>query len=124
MTDAEFIVAFETGQISPASFHHADHLRLALAYLADSDCFDKAAARMAVSLKRFAEAAGVSAKYHHTLTLFWMRAVAGLLDAELPLAYYSRERLFSAEARAGWVEPDLASCPAPTPRRPPSPGRR
>ena len=122
MTDAEFIAAFEAGQVSPSSFHHADHLRLALAYLADSACFDEAAARMAASLKRFAAAAGVSTKSHHTLTLFWMRAVARLLDAELPLAYYSRERLFSPEARAGWVEPDLAACPAPTRLRPPSAG--
>ncbi len=28
-----------------------------------------------------------------------------------PLRFYSRERLFSVEARRGWVEPDLAAMP-------------
>jgi len=118
-TDSELIAAFEGGSVAPSAFHHAHHLRLALAYLTDSGSFDEAAARMAASLKRFAEAAGASEKYHQTLTLFWMRVVGQLLDRDLPLAYYSRERLFSAEARAGWVEPDLRACPAPTqPHRP------
>jgi hypothetical protein len=45
-------------------------------------------------------------------------AVARLLatpmgDKQWPLTFWSRERLFSVEARRGWVEPDLA--PAPTP---------
>jgi hypothetical protein len=35
-----------------------------------------------------------------------LRAHPALADKELPLQYYSRERLFSDEARAAWVEPD------------------
>jgi hypothetical protein len=30
---------------------------------------------------------------------------------EWPLRFYSRERLFSVEARLGWVEPDLEALP-------------
>jgi len=66
--------------------------------------------------------------YHETLTVFWLRTVAGYLDktgreaglaalangllavvndSQLPLKYYSRERLFSVEARMNYVEPDL-----------------
>lgn len=30
-----------------------------------------------------------------------------------PLGFYSRDRLFSVEARLGWVEPDLAELPGP-----------
>ncbi len=30
---------------------------------------------------------------------------------EWPMRYYSRERLFSTEARLGWVEPDLGELP-------------
>jgi hypothetical protein len=30
-----------------------------------------------------------------------------LLEKNFPLAYYSRERLFSNEARTSWAEPDL-----------------
>ena len=66
--------------------------------------------------------------YHHTITLFFLRAVdafygphadesAGaratrllaspLAATDYPLRFYSKERLFSVEARRGWVEPDL-----------------
>jgi hypothetical protein len=48
---------------------------------------------------------------HRQATLF--ETVNALLVSELgardwPLRFYSRERLFSADARAQWVEPDLA----------------
>jgi hypothetical protein len=33
-------------------------------------------------------------------------------ERDWPLGYYSRERLFSVEARLGWVEPDVAPLPA------------
>jgi hypothetical protein len=64
--------------------------------------------------------------YHETLTVFFMAAVAacvarGLdLDATLaamtrdaPLAYWSRDVLFSVAARHGYVPPDLAAPPFP-----------
>ena len=67
--------------------------------------------------------------YHETITQVFVRAVRGhvarseglplhqrvnaLLTApegrrDWPLRFYSRELLFSAEARLGWIEPDLA----------------
>ena len=107
MTDREFIAACESGRIPPQHFHHTDHLRLALAYLADSPSLAEATARMADSLKAFARAAGHEDKYHHTLTVAWVRLVARLLDQRLPLAYYSPDRLFSREAREQWVEADV-----------------
>jgi len=105
--DRVFIDAFERGAIPPSAFHHADHVRLALAYLMDSASAAEAADRMAAALRAFARGAGQEAKYHHTLTVAWVHIVARLLDKELPLAHYSRERLFSDEARRRWVEPDL-----------------
>jgi hypothetical protein len=105
--DAEFARAFERGEIAPADFHHASHLRLALAYLDECGSVDAAIDRMAAALRRFAAAAGKSDKYHHTITVFWMRMVARLLDTDLPLTYYSRERLSGDAARAAWAEPDL-----------------
>jgi hypothetical protein len=107
VSDKAFLEAFERGDVPASAFHHADHLRLALAYLADSGSAAEATERMAASLKRFAEAAGAGGKYHHTLTVFWMQVVARLLDQGLPLAHYSRERLFSADARSRWIEPDI-----------------
>ena len=106
-SEAAFIRAFEGGRIAPQDFHHADHLRLALAYLADSTSVPEATARMAAALRTFARAAGKEEKYHYTLTVVWVRLVARLLDQRLPLAYYSHDRLFGAEARERWVEPDL-----------------
>jgi len=107
MSDRSFIRAFEQGRIAPADFHHADHLRLALAYLTDSASVAEATDRMAASLRACARAAGHEQKYHHTLTVAWVRLVARLLDQQLPLAYYSRARLFSSDARERWIEPDL-----------------
>jgi hypothetical protein len=106
-TDRGFIEAFEQGRIPPADFHHADHLRLALAYLRDSSSVTEATDRMADAIRTFARAAGHEEKYHHTMTVAWIRLVARLLDKELPLAYFSRGRLFSQEARERWVEPDI-----------------
>lgn len=72
-----------------------------------------------------------SAGYHETLTQLYIKgvrafaeaqpagtalvdAVNALLASEIgnrdwPLCFYSRERLFSVEARRWWVEPDLAA---------------
>jgi hypothetical protein len=107
VTDRAFIRAFESGRISPKDFHHPDHVRLALAYLMDSASVSEATERMAASLRAFARTAGHEKKYHHTLTIVWVRLVAHLLNQHLPLAYYSRDRLFSSEARERWIEPDV-----------------
>jgi hypothetical protein len=106
LSDARLIDAFERGHIAPSDFHHADHLRLALAYLTESASVAEAVDRMATALRAFARAAGHEEKYHHTLTVLWIQLVARLLDKDLPLAYYSHDRLFSAEARQRWIEPD------------------
>ncbi len=65
--------------------------------------------------------------YHETLTVFWMRTIFDSLknqpetslvefanrileiggDKELPLKFYSRERLFSDAARRNYIEGDL-----------------
>lgn len=66
--------------------------------------------------------------YHETLTLFWCRILNNFVkineglklvdlcdkflksrwsSKELPLEYYSREVLFSLEARATWIAPNL-----------------
>ena len=86
-------------------------------------------------IRRYNESVGgvndATQGYHETITQVFIRAVrrslAGssgtlcdrvnaLLRApegkrDWPLRFYSRERLFSVEARLGWVEPDLAPLP-------------
>jgi hypothetical protein len=128
MTDDEFARAFERGDVTPAEFSHRAHVRLAWVYLQESPSFDAALGRMRDGIQRFAAAAGASQKYHETITVLWMRLLdaarsrmtgpctfAQLLeqrpelgDKDLPLQYYSRERLFSDEAKATWVPPELS----------------
>lgn len=130
LTDAAFVHAFESCALSSEAFQHQDHVRLAWLYLRQEE-FSIALERMEKSIRRFAAHHHAVQKYHHTLTLAWMRLVRAalrespgirtlevffsrhpwLLDRDLPLTYYSRERMFSAAARAVWVEPDLRPLP-------------
>jgi hypothetical protein len=88
-------------------------------------------------IRRYNESVGGvnsdSEGYHETITQVFIRTLrarlaksegqglaarvnAVLLSPEgrrdWPLHFYSRERLFSKDARLGWVEPDLAELPA------------
>jgi len=95
---------------------------------------EEALARLRVGIRRLNEANGIvnsaSSGYHETITRAFVALLAQLLDAcpagmslgervvrivDGPLAdkdvlcsFYSRERLMSAAARAGWMEPDRA----------------
>jgi hypothetical protein len=87
-------------------------------------------------IRAYNEATGVantdSEGYHETITLASLRAarawlaarpaeppstaLAGLLASpfgrsDWPLGYWSKPRLFSVEARRGWVDPDLRPLP-------------
>ena len=125
MTDTALARAFEAGSVPHADFDHLSHVRVAWVYLHEASSTEEALTRMRDAIRRFAAAAGASQKYHETITVLWMRLLAevkaagkageladvlrahpALADKELPLQYYSRERLFSDEARAAWVEPD------------------
>jgi hypothetical protein len=112
--------------------HHA-HLTVALWYCLRHP-WPEAVRRVRTGIKRYNEASGIETTresgYHETMTLFWLCMVRryletvvrecslvalanGLIErygnSRLPLEYYTRERLMSAEARAGWIEPDLKS---------------
>jgi len=67
MTGAEFIEQFESGAIAADSFHHADHVRLAFAYLSQYPAL-QALDRFVIALKRFAVALGKADRYHETIT--------------------------------------------------------
>jgi hypothetical protein len=122
---------FEDCTLPREEWTHAAHLTVALWHLLQFD-WPEAVARVRALIKRYNAAHGIlttpTGGYHETLTLFWLRAVRAFLEAErnearalvrlandliatadkgLPLAHYTRARLFSPEARAGWVEPDL-----------------
>lgn len=131
MTDDEFVRAFLKGW--PADFHfgHREHLRLAWLVI------ERHGQEMAVEivgngLRKMAAAQGQSVLYNETMTRFWIRLVAHvrdvkgplmgfdgaieqvpmLLDKSLPFKHWTRELMFSPEARERWVEPDLRPMPA------------
>jgi hypothetical protein len=78
------IEEFEQGR-APAGFHHADHVRVAFAYVAQYP-FLEAVARFCAALKRFANAHGKPQLYHETITWAYLLLI--------------RER----QARAGCVQ--------------------
>lgn len=129
-SDEEFLRAFEDLSFPADLFHHREHIRVAWLYLKSFDA-SRAAERMSAGILRFANHHGATQKYHHTLTLAWMRLVAAALvetpeglsfeqflaghlefgDKNLPAKYYSAELLQTNAAREGWVEPDLQPLP-------------
>jgi hypothetical protein len=118
-SDDKFIEAVESCTIE--AFHHSDHVRLAWLYC-ERYGTSEGCRKIVETIQRLAAHAGQSDKYHHTITLAWMRVVdaarrtgksaeLGLLDKQALLAYYSPETLASGEARTRWVEPDRAPLP-------------
>ena len=126
MTDEAFLSRFEAASLP--SFDHRDHVRVVFAY-ARRGGIEHAVARAREGLRRFAAAHGEPGRYHDTLTTAWARVVGHhamhggddfdaflaahprLLERDLLSAHYSRARLFSPAARAGFVEPDLLALP-------------
>ena len=67
MTEAQLIESFEDLTLDPATFRHAEHVRLAWAYLRRHDLFG-ALERYRSGLKRLAAHHGAPRKYHETVT--------------------------------------------------------
>lgn len=122
----ELVRGFENFTPPPQGFGHAEHLTVALWYLAQFT-EDEAAERMRGGLRRFAAHHG-SNLYHETVTLFWLRVVAAFLrregrgraldelanllaasraDKQLIYDYYSQPLIESDEAKSSPVAPDL-----------------
>jgi hypothetical protein len=126
---AGVVRSFEDTTISRDVWKHAEHLTVALHYLSHHD-IDTATEKMRCGIFKLLGAFGVDLTkempYHETLTVFWMRTVADFnaskngdsildranelvatYDKDYPLRFYSREYLFSDEARAKFVEGNL-----------------
>jgi hypothetical protein len=127
----DLVTAFERCELPRAAWTHRAHLVTAVWYLVHHGP-DEGGKRVRAGIQRFNAANGVAQTpdggYHETITRFYLWAVRRHLrdapqdssvadlangvvavwgDKSRPLEYYSRERLFSWEARTGWVEPDL-----------------
>lgn len=127
---AEVVRTFEDASIARGVWKHAEHLTVALHYLSLYD-FDTATIKMRDGIfKLLTDGFKVDLEkempYHETLTVFWMLTVAefnaakdgssllekandlvATYDKDHPLKFYSRLYLFSDEARAKFVKPDL-----------------
>ena len=131
LDDQNFRREFEALGCAPADFNHGAHVRLAYVYLSENDA-DTAHRLMRDALLSFIRHHGVAeSKYHETITRAWIMAVRhfmeitpmaasfddfivksqALLDTKIMLTHYSAEVLFSAEARARFVKPDLDPIP-------------
>ena len=67
MTNQELIERFESGLVPESDFHHADHVRLAFAYLCQFPPL-QALDKFTAALKRFAAVLGKANLYHETIT--------------------------------------------------------
>jgi hypothetical protein len=66
VTNRALIAEFEEGR-APGNFHHADHVRVAFAYVSEFPVLE-AIARFSAALRRFAIAKGKPHLYHETIT--------------------------------------------------------
>ncbi len=134
MNDETLLRRFEAADLTSDEWHHREHVRLAYLYLLRYPP-DDALGRMRSGLLALNAAQRVPETlergYHETLTRGWMHLMAVALAEHGPGAdsesflevhshllarramyfFYSRKRLRSAEAKAGWIEPDLAPLP-------------
>lgn len=97
MTDEQTIEQFEQSIAPGGSFHHADHVRVAFAYLTRYP-FLEAVEKFSAALKRFALAQGKPGLYHETITWAYL--------------FLIRERLARVGQTLSWEEfaeqnPDL-----------------
>ncbi|MBC8031126.1 MAG: hypothetical protein H7Z16_13510 [Pyrinomonadaceae bacterium] len=122
------VKGFESCTTAKEEFKHRNHLTVAVWYLSHSTP-EEALHKMRSGLFRFLDHHGVGrAKYHETLTTFWIKLVQNALDqmdAQTSLVeianavlerladpavvfqYFSEGCLNSETAKKNWVEPDL-----------------
>lgn len=130
LPDDDFLRAFFSAELSNMDFHHRDHLRLTWLMVRRHGPTEAEAA-VTAGIQSFAAANGHTARYHDTMTRFWVRLVAHaianrpelqnfdaflaaypmLLDPTLPFRHWRREAMFTPEARAEWRDPDLLPLP-------------
>ena len=129
--DEDILDRFRRQMLGPEVWTHEMHLRVSWMHLRLYGVA-KTIDRLREGITRLNESHGTvngpDSGYHETITRIWTMildaADAGdaepattsmefverhpeLLDRRLPLRYYTRDRIMSSEARAGWVEPDI-----------------
>lgn len=127
-----FVSQFEACTLPKPRWTHQAHLLVGLWYLSThtpAEALDIVRQRIRAYNVAVGTANTDNSGYHETLTRLYLNAIAAhlkshtgeplpqtlalllktpLARSDWPLELYSRERLFSAQARREWVEPDLA----------------
>jgi hypothetical protein len=126
---------FIAGTLPKNQWTHEAHLRVGLWHSLHYPR-DAALGLLRDRIRSYNAATGVqntsTEGYHETITRFYLAVIGAFLasvdlgrpvdelaqeliarfgERNLPLRHYSRERLFSADARLGWLEPDLEPLP-------------
>src|SRR5438270_769553 len=121
--DLETLVAgFEDTSLPKASWTHAAHISVAFHYVSTLDEATALATTRANIQRYNASKGGPPSAYHETVTRAFLMVVRAFVRARGAEArvedavamfdknyldrFYTRERLFSEEARARWVAPD------------------
>jgi hypothetical protein len=126
-----FIREFEACRLPKRRWTHQAHLVAGFWYLSRygmPEALDTVRRRIRSHNESVGTANTDHSGYHETITRLYMAAIAAHIEqhgdmpferslaallasplgsSDWPLNYYSRERLFSIEARRHWVEPDL-----------------
>lgn len=127
MNDRELLSAFEASSLSPGTFGHRAHVRVAWAYLQELPVGD-ALERVSEGLRRLTRAFGKEGMYHETVTVAYVLLIneriermgrggtwedfeaqnSDLFDRDRPILerYYKPETLKSDLARRIFVFPD------------------
>jgi hypothetical protein len=129
----DFAFRFQACTLRKDEWTHHSHLVVGLWHV-DRYGADEALTRLRAGIRRLNESFGgantATSGYHETITAAYVRLLSQFLDRredgevigdlvtrllggplaakDVLFAFYSRERLMSVEARAAWVEPDLA----------------
>ena len=79
MTEKELRTRFEDLTLDPATFSHAEHVRVAWTYLMEMPLADVLRI-FPENLRRFAAAAGAPGKYDAAMTVGWLTVIAERID--------------------------------------------
>jgi len=127
-------IQFENKILPKENWTHIAHIAVAFYELDNAKDFEKALLELRTKIKEYNLSIGTentdNSGYHETLTVFWLTVVNEFYNAnsqytldekftmfikticatsKFPTLFYSRELLFSANARKNWVNPDLLS---------------
>ena len=134
MTDDQFLKAFEDGSLPFEQWTHQAHVRVAFLYASRYD-LPSAIDQMRSGIQAYNKATdtpeAIDRGYHETITLAFMRLIFAanlqsgphatsdefcavhpeLLTKKALMAFYSKKRIMTWEAKRGFIEPDLQPLP-------------